>query len=160
MGEPKHMAIAPQMLLTTLTRSPEPRPAEPCDKKLDITVLFTSVELTVAALRRAGELASRLNGRVTLVVPQLVPYPLPLASPPVLVEFNERRFRVIAAESPVETSVQIYLCRDQYETIQSVLAPRSLVVLGVRPRWWPTAEQRLAARLRRAGHEVVVTRTE
>ncbi len=160
MGEPNYMAIATQTLLTTLTRSPDPRLTEPIEKKLDITVLFTSVELTVAALRRAGELASRLNGRITLVVPQIVPYPAPLTSPPVLVEFNERRFRIIAAESPVETSVQIYLCRDPRATIESVLAPRSIVVIGVRRRWWPTAAQRLAGRLRRAGHEVVVTRTE
>jgi hypothetical protein len=160
MGEPNHMAIATETLLTTLTGSPEPRHTEASSKQLDITVLFTSVELTVAALRRAGELASRLNGRITLVVPQIVPYPAPLTSPPVLVEFNERRFRVLAAQSAVETSVQIYLCRDAAETLQSVLAPRSLVVIGVRRRWWPTAEQRLAARLRCAGHEVMVTRTE
>jgi len=160
MGEPNHVALVPQTLLATLTRTPEPGTPAPSEARLEITVLFTSVEPTVAALRRAGELASQLNGRITLVVPQVVPYPLPLASPPVARDFNERRFRVIAEESRAETTVQVYLCRDRYVTLESVLAERSLVVIGMRRRWWPTAEKRLIERLRKAGHEVVVTGTE
>jgi hypothetical protein len=160
MGERKFVALAPHKLASTLTRVPEPGLEQSQEQRLDITVPFTSVESTVAALRRAGQLASRLNGRITLVVPQPVPYPLPLPSPPVLSDFNERRFRVIAQESRVETSVQVYLCRDRYETLESVLPPRSLVVLGIRDHWWPTEEKSLARRLRRAGHEVVVTKTE
>jgi hypothetical protein len=35
-----------------------------------------------------------------MIVPQIVPYPLPLTSPPVLVDFNERRLRVIASKLP------------------------------------------------------------
>src|SRR5713101_2041347 len=94
------------------------RPAvEETDRKLNITVVFTSVESTLAALKEAGTLANSLGARIKLVVPQIVPYPLPLESPPVLVEFNENRFRTIASESPVETSVQIYLCRNRFETL-------------------------------------------
>ena len=128
--------------------------------RLHVTVVFTSVEATIAALRKAGDLASRLSACITLLVPQLVPYPLPLTSPPVLLDFNERRFRVIAAGSPIETSVHIYLCRDRWETVTGVLKPHSLVVVGGRRRWWPTAETRLANRLRQAGHEVIFTGSE
>ena len=67
------------------------------------------LESALAALKEAGSLASGLGARITLLVPQMVPYPLPLESPPVLLDFSENRFRVIASESPVETSVQIYL---------------------------------------------------
>ena len=63
-------------------------------------------------------LANRLSCRITLVVPQVVPFPLPLSSPPVLLDWNERRFRVIASQSPVETEVQIYLCRDRLEMLE------------------------------------------
>jgi hypothetical protein len=93
-------------------------------------------------------------------VPQPVPYPLPLESPPVLLDWNERRFRVIASESPVETTVRIYLCRDRLETLASVLNSGSIVVLGARKKWWPTAEARLARSLRKAGHEVIVAELE
>ena len=72
------------------------------------------------------------------------------------VDFNERRLRVIAKrpKGRVETRISIYLCRDPLETLMSVLKPHSLVVVGSCKRWWPTAEKRLAAKLRQAGHEV------
>jgi hypothetical protein len=133
---------------------------EAADHKLRIAVLFTSVESTLAALKEAGELANHLGAQIQLVVPQIVPYPLPLQNPPVKEEFSERRFRVMASESPVETSVQIYLCRDRLAALTSALRPGSIIVLGGRRRWWPTRNEILARRLRRAGYEVIFKETE
>ena len=127
---------------------------------LDVVVVFTAVEATIAALRKAGALANRLCARITLLVPRIVPYPLPITSPPVLLDFNERRFRLIACENPVRTTVQIVLCRDRFETLTQVLKPHSLIVMGGRKRWWPTAETKIARKLRRAGHEVILVETE
>ena len=124
--------------------------------RLNIVVLFTSVPSTVAALKKAGALADHLNGRITLLVPQIVPYPLPLSDSPVLKDWNERRFHVIASQSPVETNVRIYLCRDRFGLLPQVLEPHSLIVVGGRKRWWSTPEKRLARVLRRAGHEVIL----
>ena len=148
------MSLAIEKILAPATGQPS-RPAEDIGQKLGIVVVFTSVNSTLAALKEAGNLANSLGARITLVVPQVVPYPLPLESPPVLVEFNENRFRVMASKSPVETSVQIYLCRDQFETLASVLKPGSIVVLGGKKRWWPTKDELLARQLRRAGYEVL-----
>jgi hypothetical protein len=140
------------------------RPALPtrdeADQKLDIAVAFTSVKSTLAALREAGTLAHSLGARIQLVVPQVVLYPLPLESPPVLVEFNENRFRVMVNQSSVETSVQIYLCRDRFETLAGVLKRGSIVILGGHKRWWPTKDQLLAWRLQRAGYEVLFKETD
>jgi hypothetical protein len=149
------MGLALQKTLTPATgRPPQPTPAqhEAC---LNIHVVFTSVEATLAALRKAGELAHRLAGHILLRVPQVVPYPLPLESPPVLLDWNERRFRLIAEQSPVDTTVRIYLCRDRIEAFTAALKPRSIIVVGGRKSWWPTREIRLARALRRAGHEVI-----
>lgn len=132
-----------------------PPTIEETGARLNVAVVFTSVESTLAALRKAAALANRLSGRNTLVVPQVVPYPLPLGSPPVLLGWNKKRFRAIASQSPVETTVLICLCRDPLEALIAVLSPRSLVVIGGRKRWWPTAEKRLVRKLRRAGHEVI-----
>ena len=105
--------------------------------RLNISVVFTSVESTLTALREAGKLADSLGARITLLVPQIVPHPLPLESPPVLMEFNEKRFRVMASQGPVETRVHIHLCRDRFQTLKSVLGPGSIVVLsGPARRWW------------------------
>jgi hypothetical protein len=138
-------------------------PAQPNDESdptLDISVVFTTVEPTLAALRAAGNLAAGLGGRISLIVLQIVPYPLPLASPAVPVAFNERHLRVIAGDARVDTSVTVYLCRDAMETLRSVLTAHSLVIIGSGKAWWPTREKRLAAKLRHLGHQVVVTETE
>ncbi len=155
------MALAFETILTPTPGYPvQPAQLEQSEARLNVAVVFTSVDATIAALRKAGTLASRLGGRITLLVPQVVPYPLPLTSPPVLLEWNERRFRVIASEGPVETRVLLYLCRDRLETLKAALSPRSLIVVGGRKRWWPASEERLARNLRRAGHEVIFTETE
>ena len=111
------MTLAIEKLLKPATGFPKREVENEADQKLNIAVVFTSGDATLAALREAGKLASSLGARIKLVVPQVVPYPLPLESPPVLVEFNEKRFRVIASESPVETSVHIYLCRDRKSVV-------------------------------------------
>lgn len=130
------------------------------EAQLNVTVLFTSVEGTMAALHTAGTLANKLGGRITIVVPEVVPYHLPINKPPVLHEWNEKRFRVLAAESSVETSVRFYLCRDEDEMLARKLTSHSLVVLGGKKCWWPTRESRLARRLRSLGHEVILAETE
>ena len=154
------MSLAMERLLTRQPGFPEHQNASAREPKLNISVVFTSVKATLAALREAGGLAGRLGARITLVVPQIVPYPLPLTSPPVLLDWNERRFRTIAEESPVETKVSLYLCRDAREILKTALSPRSIVVLGGRKRLWPTPETRLASTLRQAGHEVIFTESE
>ena len=130
------------------------------EPQLSITVVFTSVDATLTALREAGRLADRLGGGIELVVPQVVPYPLPLTRPSVLLGWNALRFRVMAADSPVETKILLYLCRDRVETLIARLRPQSVVVLSGPKRWWPTSESRLACALRRAGHQVIFKEME
>jgi len=154
------MSLAIEKLLTPGTSRPARSIGEEAAQNLNIAVVFTSVESTLAALKEAGNLANSLGAQIKLVVPQVVPYPLPLETPPVLVEFNANRFRAIASESAVETGVQIYLCRNRFETLASVLKPGSIVVLGGKKRWWPTKDELLARQLRRAGYEVLFKETE
>src|SRR5258705_13831858 len=151
--EGKGMSFAIEKILVPAIGQPSRPPVEEVGQRLNIAVVFTSVDSTLAALKEAGNLANSLGARITLVVPQIVPYPLPLESPPVLVEFNENRFRVMATKSPVETSVHIYLCRDRLQTLTSVLKPGSIVVLGGGKGWGPTKDESLGRPPRRAGFE-------
>jgi hypothetical protein len=151
------MSLALNRTLNPGVGRPGADSVEEKESSLNIAVIFTSADATIAALHKAGNLAESLGARITLVVPQIVPYPLPLESPPVLLEFQERRFREIAAESPVEIRVHLYLCRDGMETLKAVLKPHSLIVIGALKRFWPTREKGLARRLRRMGHEIVLT---
>jgi hypothetical protein len=156
----KHMAPVMEKLLAPAAGLPTLPTGVEAETGLNISVVFTEEKSTLAALKKAGDLAARLGAHVTLLVPQIVPYPAPLTSPPVLIEFSERHFREIASQSPVGTTVHLYLCRDPWEILLAVLPPHSLVVLGGRKRWWPSTESRLARHLQRAGHEVIFTETE
>ena len=153
------MALALEKRLIPAAAHP-PEAQDRAEPQLNISVVFTSLRGTLRALRQAAALAAPMAANITLLVPQIVPYPLPLESPPVLLDFNEKRFSTIADESHVETKVRIYLCRDREQALGNILEPRSLVVLGGHKSWWPSAEMRLANRLRRAGHEVVFVETE
>jgi hypothetical protein len=127
---------------------------------LDVVVLFTDVPSTLRALKTAAELAHNLNGRIRLLAPQVVPYPLPLDSPQVSREFHERRFQTLASQGPIDTRVELCLCRDRGEALCQALEPEALVVMGAHRTWWPSADMALAKKLRRKGHHVFLVDSE
>ena len=135
---------------------PWPRDTDP---RLEIFVVFTTLELMAAALKKACALADNLGARIVVLASRIVPYPLALTTPPVQPSFDENRLRRIAAGCPVETAVVLCLCRDLWQSLTLALTPNALVVLGVSKRWWPTRETRLARKLRRAGYEVITAET-
>ncbi len=108
-----------------------PAESSPDGPRLDLKVIFTDRRNTAAALTTARTMARGLGARITLMVAQVVPYPLPLAEPDVPVEFTERVLQSIAVE---DTTVEIYLCRDRNQTICRALAPDSVVIIGAR-KW-------------------------
>lgn len=134
-------------------------PARKRDSDLQLHVIFTGLRETEASLAAAGQLARDLGGRLTLLVAEVVPYPLALDCPPVPTEFTERLLSELAGKQEVETRVKIFLCRDWHQTVRQALTPNSIVVLGSPKRWWPTRERWLAALLRRDGHQVIVLDT-
>jgi hypothetical protein len=155
----RQFSVRTEKLLFGATQLPSPPATNEGDQRLEVTVIFTSAEATIVAMATAASLLSGLNGHISLVGPQAVPYPLPLEDPPVPGDFSERRLLEIASVSPVETTVRLYLCRDRWEILPAVLKPRSLAVVGSRKRRWSTWEKSLARKLRRDGHEVVFIET-
>jgi hypothetical protein len=123
---------------------------------LEVTVVFTKVPATLRALKMAAELAHNLNGRIRLLVPQVVPYPLPLERPAVSAEFSRRRLQTLASQGSIDTRVEVWLCRDRSDALCQALKPDALVVIGVRRSWWPATEKALARKLRRKGYEVIL----
>jgi len=139
-----------------------PAPAAGTGGQLEVVVVHTAIPATLVALKTAATLAKGLSARIRLLVPQVVPYPLPLEAPPVPVSFTERKFRTVAEASAVETMVEIVLCRDIDSALDNLLPQRSLVVLGgCRRSWWKgartSAGRGLARRLRSRGHQVVIS---
>jgi len=134
---------------------PVSTPAVP-DPQLEVNVVYTELPGSAEILETASGLAHGLGARVTVHVAQVIPYPLALKSPPVAVAFAEEKLLYLASEQPVETRIQMYLCRDLIETIRRVLKPDSVVVIDGKKRWWPTREQTLARGLKRDGHRVIM----
>jgi len=110
----------------------------------EIWVVFTGSDYIAGALAMAAGIAAVLSAQICILAAQVVPYPLPLADPPVGPEFLERSLLDLAQEFDVDTTVEIYLCRDAAETLNQILPVGATVVIGGRKRWWRTAEQRLA----------------
>jgi hypothetical protein len=133
------MLVVPDKLHAQGAELPKPQNVHKSDSRLPLVVVFASGEATVLALKEAGILASRLHARVELIVTQVVPYPLPLDRPPLHPNFFLRRLCALARETPVETSVRLFLCRDRLATLKEVLRSNSLIVIGGRRRWWRTA---------------------
>jgi hypothetical protein len=121
---------------------------------LEIVVVHTKPRETFSALKMAAELASGL-APVRLLAVQVVPYPLDLYAPPISAQFLESHFAELVSQATVDASVDIRLGRDAGDVIEDGVGPNSVVVIGGRRRWWPTATMRLARRLERLGHQVV-----
>jgi hypothetical protein len=122
---------------------------------VEVVVLHTTLTETIRALKAAAQLAHGLSARIRLLVLEVVPYPLPLEHPNVPLPFTQRRFRTLANHAAIETNVDIHLVRDREKSIESVLEPHSIIVMGAHRTWWPSAQARLAKHLERTGHQVV-----
>jgi hypothetical protein len=126
--------------------------------RLEVNVIFTDPQATVAALKTAGSLARDLGACIRVRAAITVPYRLPLDKPPVSAGFIEDLLSDLVCRLDLhdfEPSVHLYVCRNQVEALLQVLTRNSLVVIGGRKRWWPTAERRVAKALRSKGHRVV-----
>jgi hypothetical protein len=130
-------------------------PAETAAPALSVTVLYTSVQPTLWALRRAALLARDLGATIRILNARGVPYPLPLNKPPTDREVVARNIRTLADGQSIPTRVEICHGRDILDSLFQSLSPSSIVLIGVKRRWWPSKERRWAKQLSRRGHHVI-----
>jgi len=123
-----------------------------------VTVVHTSTEATIAALKTAAELATGLGAELALLWAEEIPLQYPLRDLPVPIEMLERQPRKVVYLSGVrerQVLTQLLLCRDQYTAIPHSLSSHSLVVIGKSAAWWSRPGKKLERILREAGHQVV-----
>jgi hypothetical protein len=123
---------------------------------VSVFVVSTSPELLNSSLAAAKQLTHELGAQIEVLAPYVVPYPLDLSHPPVEPRFLESKLLSENASLTEVEKVSILLCRDEAEAVLGALAPKSIVVLAVRKRWWKTREDCLAEALTKAGHQVVI----
>lgn len=129
------------------------------EEPLEVDVIFTGRDATSAVLRKTESFVRGLRACIRIRAGIMVPLQLPLDQPQVSVEFFEQMLRELAGQPEldgVDCSAHLYLCRDWSETLVEVLKPNSVVVIGVRKGWWPTAESRQVRALRAKGLRVLL----
>ena len=122
---------------------------------LQVAIPFKDARLTRSALKYAARLAQDLNVVIRLIDVHVVPYGVPLDKPTVHPKHLARRIRNLAKESTLPVYAEIVYSRDWEQGFRRVLSPGSIVLLPLNRSWWPTAEKRLAARLRKLGHQII-----
>jgi hypothetical protein len=122
---------------------------------LQVVIPHRSPELTRAALKYASGLSHDLDVRLRLIDVHVVPYGVPLDEPTVDPKYLGRRIRNLARESTQPVSAEIVYARDWEQGLRRVLSPASLILMAIQRSWWRTSEKRLAARLRKLGHQVI-----
>jgi hypothetical protein len=130
------------------------------EPELSVFVVFTSIDWQLKALEKAQDVARSLGSGIAVIALQVVPFPLPLDRPPVPIAFAARRLEEKSSEISGRAKITVYLCRDPLEALQRILNPKCPVVMGIRKKWWPTRDERLARKLRRAGYEIILVDKE
>jgi hypothetical protein len=123
---------------------------------MELLVVATTEEGTRAALESAQSFAAGLDGHITLLVPQAVPYPEPLECPPESLAFAIEHFRKLAMALDIGLSIHVCICRPGDAVLAPAIPTGVIVVIGgPRGGLRPSREQKLADRLTRAGHPVL-----
>ncbi|HYR84598.1 MAG TPA: hypothetical protein VE422_11020 [Terriglobia bacterium] len=140
----------------TATISHSPAPAlGPVSGDVQLVIPHRTPKLTRAALKFAATLAAGLDIRVRLVDVHIVPYGVPLDEPTVDPKHTARRLRGLLQDSELRVSPEVVYTRDWEQGFRRALGPASVVLMPIQRSWWRTAEKRLAARLRKFGHQVI-----
>lgn len=145
---------------TERAETADPRPPGANARQLQVNVLYTTHDGTLAALKIAARLSTNLGTCPKVLRLYAVPYTLPLEKPTVPTYFLEEQIRALACESPTEFTARIYLCREPRWTLRELFPPHSVIVIAGKKRWWPTKEQWWARLLRKEGHEVIFVNPE
>ena len=127
----------------------------PYSPELNVVIPYKNPHLTRAALKYAASLADDLNVRIRLIDVHVVPWGVPLDEPTVDPKYLTRRIRGLALESTLPVSAEVVYARDWEQGLRRSLGPGSLVLMAIQRSWWRTSDKRLAARLRKIGHQVI-----
>jgi hypothetical protein len=123
-----------------------------------LTVLGTTEEGTLAALRASSAIGQNLNARITLLKIETLPRHYPVDRCPAHADSLERSATQLVRESglrPENVSVQVWLCRDEKKCLRRALDSHSVIMIGTKSRWWPTRERKLQKWLSKLGHYVI-----
>ena len=121
-----------------------------------VSVVYTTFEDTLEAVRVAADLAQAMQVPLRVVHFRTVPVQVPVNHPDGLSPVETDAFvGRLQREGITSARVRVYLCRDEAATIPFAFRPHSIVVIGGRRSRWPTRAERWRRALESAGHFVM-----
>src|SRR3954468_13816446 len=117
----------------------------------DVHVIATTIEGARAALDAAIPLARGSHSRLALLVPQVVPYPIPLDGPVDVTAFAARRYQALIREATGDAEIRVGVCRTPEDVVRSLPSESTVVIGGHGGTLLPSAGERLARTLARRG---------
>lgn len=130
------------------------------DDRLRVSVVFTTIEGTLAALDMAAKCAKGLCADIAIVVAEVVPFRYPVEAAPVRTGYFETLLLALIEESRLERNacdIEVHFCRDQVTCLQGALRPKSLVVIGAEKKGWRgRRERRLEEALNMQGFDAIL----
>jgi hypothetical protein len=140
---------------TNSQQSHTSNPAASAQNEAKFVIPFRDSKLTKTALSYAAGLISSDEESIRLVDVQVVPYGVPLDHPGVDAKYLERRLKDLVKDTDVPVSAQVTFARRWEKGLRKVLPHGSTVLIPFRRSEWTSSEKRLAARLRKMGHNVI-----
>ncbi len=128
------------------------------DARPQITVISTTTEGTLAALKTAARVATNLDAPITLTIIKEVRRHLSLEVPPLLIEFIEERAYALVADAGIRdksVSIHIWFCHDRKKCLRQSLGPQTIAVVGGTKHWWQREERKLEEWLCREGYPTI-----
>lgn len=126
-------------------------------KKIPVSVVFTNIEGTLAALNAAAHLSVGLGAQIVVLATEVVSFRYLAQGLSDSLGFFQRLCEALVNECRLQdVSIEVHLCRDQVECLKSVLRPRSIVLIGARRRWWPWRERGLQRALKQRGFDALL----
>lgn len=125
--------------------------------RMPVTVVFTTIEGTLAALNAAAHLSQGLGAQIAICVTEVVSFRYLIQGLPDSISFFQRLCTALVNESCLDdVGIEVHLCRDQVECLEARLRPRSIVIIGARRCWWPWRERHLERALNKRGFDALL----
>jgi hypothetical protein len=150
-------------LTSAKAAGPEVVPRFRTDSRFHLTVIATTREGTLAALKTAATLSKSIGAPITLAMIEVLRLNLPLDLPRFMIEFFEQRAFALISDAGIrdqEVTVQIWFCRDRKKGLRQALSSQTLAVVGGTRHWFRRDEQRLEAWLCRQGYPAIFADAE
>jgi hypothetical protein len=129
---------------------------------IEVSVVFTTWQDTMAALRMADRLSRSLEARIVLWHFQAITRHFTMSSPPISTQFLKHRLAAMIRKCcrMSESEIRICFCSNWEQCLRTAFAPEDVVIVGGRKRWWPSLEQRTATILKSRGCRVLLCTDE